>query len=79
MIQKIAETVTVGMSDSPKWVKWKNNIYKIEEVGLHHTVREGKVLFHIFSVTTKTLFLRLKLDTESLIWKLEEISDGLSG
>ena len=79
MIQTIAEPVIVGMSDSPKWVKWKNRVYKIEEVGLHHTVREGKVLYHIFSVATKTLFLRLKLNTENLLWRLEEISDGLSG
>lgn len=77
MIQKLSENVDVGMSKEPKWVKWKNRVYKIEHIGLHHTFREGRVLYHAFSVATDTLFFRLVLDTETLNWKLEEISDGL--
>lgn len=77
MTEYINEKIDVGMSTSPKWVKWKNKVYKIEKVGLHHTFREGRVLYHIFSVATKTLFMKLKLDTETLNWKLEEISDGI--
>lgn len=77
MIQKISEKVEVGMSDSPKWVKWKNRIYKIEKIGLHHSFRQGRVLYHAFSVASRTLFFRLVLDTETLAWRLEEISDGL--
>lgn len=79
MVLKTSEPVTVGMSNSPKWVKWKDRVYKIEKVGLHHTYRQGKTLYHVFSVATKTLFLRLRLDTENLSWRLEEISDGLPG
>lgn len=78
MIQKIHEHVDVGMSSQPKWIKWKNKVYKIEKVGLHHSFREGRVLYHAFSVATKTLFFRLVLDTETLNWRLEEISDGLA-
>jgi hypothetical protein len=74
---KIDERITVGMSDSPKWVKWKDRIHKIEKVGLHHSFREGRVLYHIFSVSTKTLCMKLRLDTETLNWKLLEISDGI--
>lgn len=77
MAEYINEKVKVGMSDFPKWVSWKNKVYKVEKVGLHHTFREGRVLYHIFSVVTETLFMRLKLDTETLNWKLEEISDGI--
>ena len=77
MIQKLSEKVEVGMSNQPKWIKWKNRIYKIESVGLHHHYLEGRVLYHAFSVTSATLFFRLILDTETLNWKLEEISDGL--
>jgi hypothetical protein len=73
----VNERVKVGMSDSPKWVKWKNRIHEIEQVGLHYTFREGRTLYHIFSVTTKTLCMKLSLDTETLIWRLMEVSDGI--
>lgn len=75
MPQKIDETVAVGMSTAPKWVKWKNRVYKIEKVGLHHTYRTGRTLFHIFSVVTSNLFMKLKLNTDNLLWTLEEIDE----
>lgn len=77
MVQRISEPVVVGMSTVPKWVKWKSRIYKIEKIGLHHTYREGRTLYHVFSVAASTLFLRLRLNTENLSWKLEEISDAI--
>ena len=77
MTEVINEKVKVGMSDAPKWVKWKSRIHKIEKVGLHYTFREGRVLYHIFSVSTKTLCMKLRFDTETLNWKLEEVSDGI--
>lgn len=77
MSQKISESVVVGMSETPKWVRWKNRVYMIEKIGLHHTYREGRVLYHIFSVVTSTLFMRLKLNSENLKWKLEEIDSQL--
>ena len=77
MTEIIDEQVKVGMSDSPKWVKWKNRIHKIEKLGLHYIFREGRVLYHVFSVSTKTLCMKLRLDTETLNWKLLEISDGI--
>ena len=51
--------------------------YPIVKVGLHHTFRQGRTLYHVFSVTSKTLLFRLVLNTETLNWRLEEISDGL--
>jgi len=77
MAEPINEKVEVGMNAYPRWVKWKNKVYKIEKVGLHHTYREGKVLYHVFSVATKTLFMRLTLDTETLSWKLQEVENGI--
>lgn len=76
MSLKISEPVYVGMTDIPKWVKWKNRVYKIEKIGLHHTFREGKTLYHIFSVTSGSLFLRLRFNTENLSWVLEELDDA---
>jgi hypothetical protein len=84
MIQKISLPVSVSLTfDStkrkvmPKWIIYSGRLYSVEKVGLHHTYREGRVLYHVFSVTTKTLFFRLVLNTETLHWRLEEISDGL--
>jgi hypothetical protein len=76
MSEVIQETVTVGMSSTPKWIKWKNRVYKIDQIGLHHKYYEGKTLYHIFSVISKNTFLKIKLNTENLIWQLEEISHG---
>ena len=83
MNQKISESVSVSLSyDSvkrrvfPKWIVWKDRMYPILKIGLHHTYREGTTLFHVFSVISKTLFFRLVLNTDNLHWNLEEISDG---
>ena len=84
MIQKLSEPVSVSLAYDakkkkvfPKWIVWNGRLHSIVKIGLHHTYREGRTLFHVFSVATQTLFLRLVLDTETLFWKLEEISDGL--
>lgn len=81
MIQKISDPVSVTLTYShqtkksiPRAVVWKGRLHAIARVGLHHTYREGRVLFHVFSVATNTLFLRLVLNTENLQWKLEEIA-----
>ncbi len=83
MIQKIDEPVSVSLSfDSktnkvrPKAVVWKGRLYTISKIGLHHAYRQGKNLYHVFSVSTPTLFFRLTLDAQNLHWRLEEISDG---
>ena len=83
-MQKISEAVSVSLAyDSkrakvyPKWVVWNNRLYPVVKVGLHHTFRRGRTLYHVFSVVSKTLFFRLVLDTETLHWKVEEVSDGI--
>ncbi len=83
MSQRINESVSVSLTfDSkkktvhPKVIVWSGRLYAIKKVGLHHTVRRGKTLFHVFSVVSGTLFFRLVLDTSTLHWVLEEISDG---
>ena len=86
MIEKISSPVSVSLAYDhskgkayPKWVVWNGRLYAVLKVGLHHTFREGRTLFHVFSVATKSLFFRIVLNTESLHWKLEEISDGMPG
>lgn len=84
MVQQINTPVSVRLSYNhvsnkvaPHMILWKNNTYPVTKLGLHHSFYEGKTLFHIFSVTTPNLFMRLKLNTQNLHWMLEEISDGL--
>lgn len=60
----------------PWKIYWQGRTYTITKVGLHHPMRKGRTLFHIFSVTDDTTFFRLSLDTDSLLWTLEEIEDG---
>lgn len=74
----VDEKVTVGIvNDIPKYVIWKGRSHSITQIGLHHHFCEGKTLYHIFSCVSDTIFLRLRLDTDSLLWKLEEISDAI--
>jgi hypothetical protein len=84
MIEKVSTPVSVGMTFDnkkkrvvPKWLVWNGRLYPILKIGLHHTFRRGRTLFHVFSVESRTLFFRLVLDTVSLSWKVEEISDGM--
>jgi hypothetical protein len=84
MIQNISESVSVSFvfdsqkrSVEPKALIWNKKLYAVKKVGLHHKFRQGRTLYHVFSVASKNLFFRLVLNTESLYWQLEEISDGL--
>lgn len=84
MLEKISVPVSVeiffdgsGCKVVPKSVLWSRRNYRIIKVGLHHTYRDGRTLFHVFSVASDTLFFRLVLNTETLHWRLEEISDGM--
>ena len=83
MIEKISSPVSVTLSFdhtqmrvTPKAIVWNKRLYSIVKVGFHHTYQEGKVLYHVFSVASKTLFFRLVLNPQNLYWRLEEISDG---
>jgi hypothetical protein len=85
MLQTINEKVSVitlynhqTNRVSPKKIKWNGKIYPINLIGYHHRYQEGNKLIHIFSVSNRNLFFRLKFDTQNLEWILEEISDGLA-
>lgn len=69
--------VRVVFDNGPKVLVWKNKKYWITKMGLHHTYRQGRKLIHVFSVVADQLFFRLEFDSESLLWKLVEVSDGL--
>ena len=80
MAETIDESVSVDLLSNhvkkcayPWILKWRGVMYRITKVGFHHTVREGKTLIHVFSVTDGTTFFKLQLDTETLQWKLLEV------
>lgn len=84
MIQRLSESVSVISSYNhktsevkPVSISWSGRIYPVLKVGLRHTYREGITRYHVFSVVSNNLFFRLILDTETLHWKLSEVSDGL--
>ncbi len=83
MIQRVSVPITVELLFDakirkviPKSVVWEGKSFPITKVGMHHTQRDGIVLYHIFSVESPSLFFRLKLNTDDLQWTLEEIADG---
>lgn len=60
----------------PKYILWEGKNYQVTKIGLHHTYRLGRTLYHVFSVDTPTLFFRLVMNTDNLHWSVEEIADG---
>lgn len=52
-----------------------NEILDIKNIGLHHKVKVGDTLFHIYSVSTENLFIKLAFNTTNLHWHIEELKD----
>ncbi|MBI2028880.1 hypothetical protein HYT02_00490 [Candidatus Gottesmanbacteria bacterium] len=82
MLTKIDERVSVKFVSSvltnkvyPETIYWRGRVYKVSKVGLHHFYKHGRTLKHIFSVISGETAFRLSFDTESLQWKLEEVSE----
>lgn len=80
MAETIDESVSVDLLSNhitrhtyPWVIHWRGNRYMITKVGLHHTTREGRTLYHIFAVTDGTTFFKLQLNTDTLSWRLLEI------
>jgi hypothetical protein len=57
-------------------IRWRGRDYPIMKLAYHHKVWEGRTRVHKFAVSTGSLDFRLTYDTESLLWILEEVSDG---
>lgn len=85
MAEAINESVSVNLlfnhlkrSVIPTSLFWRGRRYTITKVGLHHTIREGRTLYHMFSVTDGTTSFKLQFDSETLFWKLLEIENNLN-
>ncbi len=80
MTEVIDEQVSVNLlfnhlkgSVAPTSLYWRGRRYTITKVGLHHITRDGRTVFHIFSVTDGTTAFKLELNAETLGWRLLEI------
>lgn len=74
MIEEINESVSVNLLNAvPISLSWHGREYMLTQIGLHHTLREGRTLVHIFSATDGNTCFKLRFDTDSLGWKLLEI------
>lgn len=62
-----------GKRVHPTHVVWSGRTYAMDHVNLVHCVREGTKRIFYFSISDKTTFMKLKLDTELLEWRLVEM------
>ncbi len=62
----------------PRKIRWQGRDYLIKRLTYYHRIRHGRLLLHIFHVTDGTTDFRLSLNSETLHWTLEEVSDGTS-
>jgi len=60
----------------PVKFKWNGSVYQITKLGFYHNYKNGTHLFHVFEGVTPSFFFRLILDSQTLHWKLEQISNG---
>lgn len=83
MIQKLSAPVSIELffdhrkrSVMPVRVIFDGREHVIKKVGMHHTFRQGRTLYHVFSAATESVFFRLVLNTDNLFWTVEEVADG---
>ncbi len=60
----------------PIKIRWQGRDYLITKLAYYHKRREGRNIQHIFHVSNGTMDFKLRLDSETLHWTLEEATDG---
>lgn len=65
-------------SVQPFRIKWNGREYRITKVGYVHKYKEGKTLFHAFSVTDGLNFFELLFNTDELSWLIGRVANGES-
>jgi hypothetical protein len=80
---KVNEKVTVITiydnirgSVMPVKMKWRGQVYRINTLDYHNKFWEGRTRIHVYSVANETMYFKLKLDSETLHWTLEEVYDA---
>jgi hypothetical protein len=62
-----------GKRVRPTSVRWGGRTYEMQRVNMVHTTNEGTKRVYYFSVSDTANFMKLRLDTETLEWRLVEI------
>ena len=57
----------------PLFFKWQNRRYKIKQINLVHSIREGRNKLYVFSVSDAINYFKLCFDTGKGTWKLVEL------
>lgn len=74
--EKIAVAATFEPGSRPRIHQfvWQNRTYKIIRTTMVNKARRGRESVWLFHVTTETMAFKIRLDTDSLIWWLEELT-----
>lgn len=62
-----------GKHVKPHRIRWDNKVYTMSSVNLIHGAREGSKRIFYFSVSDSGNFMKLRLDTETLEWRIVEL------
>lgn len=82
MSENVHEASVITVYDQRKrrttiWrIKWQGRVYQVTTHGYHYTLEQGSTLCHIFSVVAGSLLFRLKFNTRTLQWSVEETYDN---
>lgn len=57
----------------PRVINWDNREYKMKKVNLIHSTNENGQHVFYFSVSDDTNFMKLRLDTKVLEWRIVEL------
>jgi hypothetical protein len=76
-IEVIAAHKAEGVKLIPRLMVWNGRVYKFTRIGFRHPTSKGNRTIHILTVSDEATTYRLEFDSESLLWTLREISDGL--
>lgn len=62
-----------GRRIRPQSIRWGKRDFSVKQVNLVHGTREGEKRIFYFSVSDLTNYFKLRLDTETLEWRLVEV------
>ncbi len=62
-----------GRHVMPRAMRWNNRTYPIDRVNMVHSSNNGECKLFFFSVSDKTNYFKLQLNTSNLEWRLVEM------
>lgn len=78
-INERVEVITVYNREKgamPFKVRWQGRSYLVSKLAYYHKKRDGRVITHVFNVSTENIDMRLEFNSDTLHWILKEVTDG---